>query len=293
MTNISTRPDAMAVGPSIPRGQVTASLNFFGPPADASERPFNNVDPVAGQPDRNYSDVVEQVPINDVRGREADFTLDKDAFAILLSQPPSAEKQFVDDESIKANYYPEVEKLLLEQIKGSEKVYIFDHTIRRADPTSPRNPVQRVHVDQTASSVEKRVKRYYSPEEAERLLQGRYRIVNVWRPLNETPVESFPLAFASSSTLAEEDVVPIEHRYPDGYRGETAAIRHSPNQKWYYLSGMTGDERVLLECFDSESLKPGSKIGGRVPHSAFIDPRTREGAEARASIEIRALVFGP
>jgi hypothetical protein len=56
---------------------------------------------------------------------------------------------------------------------------------------------------------------------------------------------------------------------------------------------MTGDERVLLECFDSDSLKDGSGVqGGRVPHSAFEDPRTREGAVGRESIEVRALVFG-
>lgn len=62
----------------------------------------------------------------------------------------------------------------------------------------------------------------------------------------------------------------------------------------YYLSGMTGDEQILLECFDSEALKDGSAVkGGRVPHSAFADPRTREGAEGRESIEVRALVFGP
>jgi hypothetical protein len=56
---------------------------------------------------------------------------------------------------------------------------------------------------------------------------------------------------------------------------------------------MTGSERLLLECFDSESLKPGSNIKGRVPHTAFEDPRTRAEAEGRESIEVRALVFGP
>ena len=31
---------------------------------------------------------------------------------------------------------------------------------------------------------------------------------------------------------------------------------------------------------------------GRVPHTAFVDPRTPEGAPGRESIEVRALVFG-
>lgn len=57
---------------------------------------------------------------------------------------------------------------------------------------------------------------------------------------------------------------------------------------------MRDNERLFLECFDSESLKPGSKVqGGRVPHTAFQDSRTPKGAKGRESIEVRALVFGP
>ncbi|UNI20176.1 hypothetical protein JDV02_006292 [Purpureocillium takamizusanense] len=279
---------------SVPRGDVTATLNYYHPPADKSAAPFNFVNtPPPGQPQRNYSDAEHATLIRDLRGREADFTLDRDAFQVLGGVPESAERDFVDDDSIRRNYYPEVERLLLDAVPGANKVRIFDHTIRRASPNAERSPVTRVHIDQTAPSVEKRVRRYFDADEADTLLRGRYRIVNVWRPLNKNPVESFPLAFASTSTLEDADVVPIEHRYADGYLGQTAAIRHNPAQSWYYLSGITGSERILLECFDSESLKPGSKIGGRVPHSAFVDPRTRPDAEGRESIEVRALVFGP
>lgn len=282
----------MAVATAVPRGPVTAALHFYKAPEDDSV-PYNNVDPNPGQPLRNYFDTTQDVTISDIRGSETKYTLDHDAFQVLQDVPESKEKEFVDDASIEKNYYPEVEKLLLENIPGSNKIYIFDHTIRRTGPDEVRQPVTRVHIDQTAKSVAKRVERYF-PDEAEKLLQGRYRIVNVWRPLNKNPVESFPLGFASTSSLETDDVIPIEHRYQKtGYVGETAAIRHNAAQKWYYLSGMTGSERLFLECFDSESLKPGSKIGGRVPHSAFIDPRSRPDAEGRESIEVRALVFGP
>lgn len=282
----------MAVATAVPRGPVTASLHFYKPPEDDSV-PYNNVDPNPGQPLRNYFDTTEDVTISDIRGSETDYNLDKDAFQVLLGVPESKETEFVDETSIQEKYYPEVEKLLLDNIPGSNKVHIFDHTIRRTGPNENRQPVTRVHIDQTAKSVAQRVERYF-PEEAERLLQGRYRIVNVWRPLNKNPVESLPLGFASTSSLESTDVIPIEHRYQQtGYVGETAAIRHNASQKWYYLSGMTGNERLFLECFDSESLKPGSKIGGRVPHSAFIDPRSPPDAEGRESIEVRALVFGP
>ncbi|KJZ75819.1 hypothetical protein HIM_04643 [Hirsutella minnesotensis 3608] len=283
----------MGLSTVVPRGDVVATLHYYGPPLDEGALPFTHVGtPPAGEPQRNYSDAAHETLVRDVRGREPHFTLDNDAFQVMAGVPPSRETAFVEDESIWQNYYPEVERLLLDAIPGSSRVYIFDHTVRRANQAASRSPLTRVHIDQTALAAAQRVRRYL-PDEADSLLRGRYRIVNVWRPLNKDPVESFPLSFASTSTLHHDDVVPIERRYPDGYLGQTAAIRYNPAQKWYYLSGMTADEALLLECFDSESLKPGSRIGGRVPHTAFVDPRTRPGAVGRESIEVRALVFGP
>ncbi|KAI1804517.1 hypothetical protein F4811DRAFT_271750 [Daldinia bambusicola] len=283
---------------TVPRGPVTAKINFNERPAPGVVA-FNYVEkPPAGEPQRNLGIDTREVAIADVRGRESEYTLDRDAFQIVQGVPPSAEESasgsgFADDASIAKNYYPEVEQLLLENIPGSSRVFIFDHTIRRAGPDAPRRAVLLAHIDQTPYSAAKRVRRHMG-DDAESLLEGRYRIVNVWRTLNKNPVEATPLAFASSSTLDDGDVIPVEHRYPTGYVGQTAAIAYNPAQKWHYLSGMTGDERLLLECFDSEGAKENSGVaGGRLPHTAFEDPRTRPDAEGRESIEVRALVFGP
>jgi len=275
----------------IPRGDAIVTLNYMRLPEDGSA-PYNYVEPQPeGHPQRNFGDIDIQVPIHDIRGRESEYSLDKDAFAVVSQVPESAERNFVDDDSIKENYYPEVQQLILDNVPGSNKVFIFDHTIRRSNPNAHRAPVNRVHIDQTLKSAIQRV-RQHLPEEAETLLNGRYRIINIWRPLNG-PVQASPLAFASSSTLNNEDLVPVEHRYPDR-TGETAGIRYNEGQKWHYLSGMRNDERLFLECFDSESLKADTNVqGGRVPHTAFKDPRTPEGARGRESIEVRALVFGP
>jgi hypothetical protein len=275
----------------IPRGDTNVTLNYFSPPKDGSV-PFNFVEnPPAGQPQRNFGDFDIKVPIKDIRGHEDEYTLDRDAFKVVSNLPDSAEPEFENDDSIKKNYYPEVEKLMLDHVPGSHRVVIFDHTIRRSTPGAPRAPVTRVHIDQTRKSAIQRVHKH-APEDAEKLLKGRYRIINIWRPLNG-PVQANPLGFASSSTLKDEDLIPIEHRYPDR-TGEIAGIRYNEGQKWHYLSGMRNDERLFLECFDSEAFAPGTKVqGGRVPHTAFTDPRTPEGAVGRDSIEVRALVFGP
>jgi hypothetical protein len=193
-------------------------------------------------------------------------------------------EDWTDDETIQRVYYPEVEKLLLDTVPGSHKIFLFDHTIRR--PNHNRAPVTRVHIDQTAKSTEARV-RHHLPDEADTLLQGRYRIINIWRPF-KGPIQAHPLAVADSATVRDEDLIPVEHRYPDR-NGETAAVQHNDGQKWYYWSGMTSDERLLLKCYDSDAIVGGR---GRVPHTAFEDPRTPKDAPGRESIEVRALVFG-
>lgn len=270
------------------RGPVTSELQFYDPPADGSA-PYQYAgdlfdNPPPGEPQRNFGQAAHKVEIQDIRGREHLFTLDHNAFE-ALSNVPSGEENFRDD-SIKRVYYPEVERLLLENVPGANRIVLFDYTIRRADPHSARNPVTRVHIDQTPASAEARV-RHHLPEEADELLRSRYRIINVWRPLNG-PVLSFPLAIADSATVEDRDLVGVQHRYPDR-NGETAGVKYNPSQQWYYWSGMQNNERLLLKCFDSDE-----NLGkwGRVPHTAFVDPRTPEGAPGRESIEVRALVFG-
>jgi len=267
----------------IPRGPVTATLNFFQDPVDGS-KPHNYVEkPPEGQPQRNFGENVVEVQMNDIRDHESDYWLEKDAFQ-AVSGIPSEEKDFTDDEHIKKVYYPEVEKLILDNVPGAHKVTLFDHTVRRSNPNAPRAPVTRVHVDQTARSTEWRV-RLHNPEDADELLKGRYRIINIWRPINGK-VQALPLGFASADTTKDEDLVPVEHRYPHR-NGETAAVRYNPGQKFFYWSGMDDDERLFLKCYDSQD-----GVGQRVPHTAFVDPRTPEGAKGRESIEVRALVYG-
>lgn len=265
----------------IARGPVTSTLSFYKPPTDGS-KPFNYVEkPPEGQPQRNFGDSDIPIEIQDIRSKEKSFNLDTNAFA-AFHVPPSAEKDFISDDSVKKNYYPEVERFILQNVDGAKRVLLFDHTIRRANPNATRAPVTRVHIDQTRASAEARV-HHHLPDEASALLQGRVRIINVWRPINGA-VESFPLAFADSTSVPDEAMVGIQHRYPDR-TGETAAVKYMDGLKWHYWSGMENEERLMLQCYDSEK-------GARVPHTAFVDPRSPAGAKPRESIEVRALVFG-
>lgn len=174
---------------------------------------------------------------------------------------------------------------------GASRVFIFDHTIRRQSPStgsssSPaRGPVQRVHIDQSFDAALSRVP-YHLPEEAPELLKGRIQIINVWRPIKT--IQRDPLAIAEANSVSDDDLVVIELVYPKR-RGETYGVRYRNDQKWFYKSGLTPDEVILIKCFDSKT----DGRARRVPHTAFADPNAPVEAPPRESIEIRALVFHP
>ncbi|KAI4232323.1 MAG: hypothetical protein L6R40_007423 [Gallowayella cf. fulva] len=144
----------------IPRGPITAFLNFYNPPL-TGEKPYNYVEaPPSGFPQRNYTDTSHSIEIHDLRGRENLYNLSTHAFAAIQPATPSAATRstFDSDAAIRQIYFPEVEALLL-QATAANKVLLFDYTIRLATPGAPRAPVNRVHIDQTAASAAQRPKR--------------------------------------------------------------------------------------------------------------------------------------
>jgi hypothetical protein len=95
-----------ATKPTAPH-HVSTKLNYYKDPGDGSEPHPSYV----GKPE-TYERPTEQldVVVNDIRGDEKSYTLDKTGFEIY--QHESKEKDFLDDEQIKAVYYPETEQLL-------------------------------------------------------------------------------------------------------------------------------------------------------------------------------------
>ena len=267
------------------KAPVLAELNFYKPTEDG-EKPHQYM--FTHDPPRNFGDVTHLVPINDIRGHESEYTLDKNGFQVVHA--PSKEKEFKDDESIKTGYYKEVEELL-KKVTGAHKVVIFDHTIRRAipgqaDKPSSRGPVGRVHIDQTPWAGEERV-RLHTGDEAEKLQSERVRIINVWRPINGA-VEDHPLALADYQTVDwDNDLVPVALKY-EHRDGETFSVKYDPNLRFYYKSKIDSDEVYLIKCYENRYEDGKARL---TPHTAFTDPNTPDNAKPRESIEVRALVF--
>lgn len=141
-----------------------------------------------------------------------------------------------------------------------------------------------MHVDQSFEAARMRVQ-HELPHDANRLLQGRVRIINVWRPIHHA-VAHKPLALADWRSLnVDRDLVPVRYIYPD--RDSSAfSVRYNATHRWHYLSSQTPDEVTLIKCYDSALDR-----ARLAPHSAFVDTTSPPSAPPRHSIEVRCLVF--
>ncbi|TFK61299.1 hypothetical protein BDN72DRAFT_849813 [Pluteus cervinus] len=282
---------------------MSSSTPPTGPPTTTSALVFSdeprggaraymvvNVNPLTGERDRNFDIAEKPVVVENLRGQEHLHTLDNSGFQ--LGYHPASHKAFLGDEDIVQEYYPESVELL-KKVTGASKVVIFDHTIRRRRPgqldsdESKRQPVAQTHVDQTPSASIARVHRHLPPSEAPSLLQRRFQIINLWRPINHSAVD-WPLALCDYRSIDPKgDVFPVtlvfQHR-----EGETFRVKYNPDQKWKYFYGVTPEEYILIKCFDS--LQDGS-VALYTPHTGFDDSTTPPGTPFRESIELRALVF--
>jgi hypothetical protein len=269
-----------------PRLGVGAELQFL---VRSSEKPRTyTFDPPDGGLRSNAHYAPQRVRISDARRDAAAFTLDREGFAFV--QHASAVRDFWNEDEVRQVYYPEAERLIREHT-GADRVFVFDHTLRRRVPEAedraaglPRQPATRVHVDQTLKSGPQRV-RDLLPDEADALLRGRVQIINLWRPI-VGPLWDSPLALCDARTVDFEDLVASDLIFPDRV-GETYAVTYNPAQHWSYVPGMTPSEALLIKCYDSAD-------DGRArfaPHTAFIDPDAPWDAPPRQSIELRTLVF--
>lgn len=265
---------------------VTAELNYLAP-TPGKPRTYA-LDPPPGEPKSTALPEPHLLPIFDARPIAKDLSLDREGFALV--RYPTVVKDFYDDREVRSLYYPAVEAFLRATL-NADRVFIFDHTVRKRTEGAPdvrdgtpRQPATRVHVDQTHLSGRNRVFEHL-PDEAAELLKGRVQVINLWRPIRG-PVLDAPLAMADGRTVDPDDLIASDLIYPNR-SGETYSVRYNPGHRWYYVPRMTADEALLLKCYDSAT-DGRTRFG---PHTAFIDPTTPADAAPRESIEVRTLVF--
>ncbi|HEX9686620.1 MAG TPA: CmcJ/NvfI family oxidoreductase [Burkholderiales bacterium] len=237
---------------------------------------------------RSGAHELRRMSIRNGRELAGELSLEENGFVFVRHE--TRVRDFFDPGQVKATYYPEVERLIRE-VSGAARVVLFDHTVRSGDEQERearlvREPVLSAHNDYTEWSGPQRV-RDILPDEAEALLQRRFAIIQVWRAINQ-PIQSNPLAIADAKSVAFEDFLLAERRYPNRV-GQTYRLMYNPNHRWYYFPQMRREEALVFKVYDSER-------DGRArftPHTSFEDPQSPPGAPSRQSIEARALAFFP
>jgi hypothetical protein len=105
-----------------------------------------------------------------------------------------------------------------------------------------------VHVDQTTASAVARVRRHLPPEDVEGLLQRRFQIVNLWRPIHHIALD-WPVALCDFDSVGRSrDPVPHTLKYSDR-DGETYGAQWNVRYRGKYVRGtrMTPEEGVLIK----------------------------------------------
>ena len=108
----------MPLDVSVTPKSVTATLHYL---LRGAEKPVRYVsEPPLGAPAYNGIDDPHEVRIEDARGREGEFTLDRNGFTLVHA--PTQVRDFYSPEEVKNVYYPEVERLLKEKLGAAMDV---------------------------------------------------------------------------------------------------------------------------------------------------------------------------
>ena len=265
-------------------GTIEGDIVYYRPsePVPADARPDFERLPLAA----------ERVPIQDMRGRESEFSLDRHGFALVPAA--TAVIDFHDRAEVERVYVPEV-RALLRSVAGCAHTVVSSPGLVRVSRRSAERPEGAAptgnfaHADFSLKSGEFWLRRTLPPDEAEARLKKRYAIFNVWRTFSPPP-QDVPLALCDARSVAPSDIqncmLTLARPGGEAITWENTAYKHNGNHRWFYCSDMKRDEAFIFRSFDSHP-----DFARHVPHTAFEDLTCPDSAPPRSSLEIRLLAF--
>src|SRR5207237_8235572 len=124
-----------------------------------AEKPaYYGIEPPPGVPRWNGIDDPREVRIEDARGRESEFTLDRNGFALIKAT--TAMTDFYSPDEIRRVYYPEIERLVRDTL-GASRVFVFDHNVRNATRPGMPVPSRKVPHEHTVKYSSRRVRDHH------------------------------------------------------------------------------------------------------------------------------------
>ena len=231
------------------------------------------------------------VPIYNVRDEPISY--DVQGFALFPHR--TAVTNFRDPEQIREIYRPELEEIV-HDVTGASKVVVWKGGAARLAPRSKEfgaagttYPSPTIHGDYTENSAPGVITELLGEEEARTWLNKRYAIFSLWRTFSEPP-QDVPLCLLDYTTVD----VKAQRQLGDVYYGkgpkrmhlEGSGYLYSAAHRWCYFRDMTPSELLVIKTYDSDHTK-----AWQTPHTSFVDPSAPKDAPARASLDIRAVVF--
>jgi hypothetical protein len=283
---------------------VEAEINYLLPGPDINRRFV-----AAGVEVNTGSYGPFKVKVRDGRAIKRHFTLDTHGF--VLADSKSAVGDFFDKAEVDRLYLKEVASEVA-RLTGASFVAPMGWMIRnsgdmsrfkRADgPYTHQGGVQppagEAHIDTEPSRADRQAAAIYRKFRPDGPGFKRFIYSSFWRTFSEPP-QDCPLAVCDNRSVGDDEGVPnvlyivdkipegdgLFAPMPDADQPAAAIFRYNPNHRWWYFSGMTRDEVILLKFHDSDR-----SVAWRTPHTAFWDTSFPDRKE-RSSIECRSVAF--
>ncbi|KAI8652086.1 hypothetical protein NCS56_01425400 [Fusarium sp. Ph1] len=282
---------------ALPKREVNLEFLDDSDPKYKTEKPYYSNVPFT-ETDAPSTNVVSKkscVTLHDIRGNENIFSLDVHGFELI--KHPLDFDQWQDGHKVVRDVYPGIIELLKGQLGEDVRVVVFDHTLRRSrdangstsmyegDSFAP--PSRVAHVDQTYEATVEQIKLGFK-DEAEKILESRFRIINVWHPIRG-PVRQHPFVLCDYRT-AKSDFIPCDLIYPHTIT-EIMVFRNSASQKWYFIDQQVPHEAWIFKIMDSQSLIDPN-VAEFSAHTSFFEEGEALAECVRESVEFRAYIFG-
>ena len=251
-----------------------------------------------------------KVRVRDGRPIRREFTLDTHGF--VLADHQSQVKDFFDKDEVDALYPAEAIEAV-KALTGAASVGVMGWMVRTSGDVASRQrrdgsyshqggvqpPAGEAHIDTVPERADRLAQMVYERMFPEGKGYSRFLYASLWRAFSPPP-QDYPLAVCDARTVRPDEGVPntmfVVDKLPDEQAMlepmpnedtvPAAAIFHySPDHRWWYFSGMTRDEVMLVKFHDSDRSR-----AWRTPHTAFHDP-SFPNARIRESIECRIVAY--
>ncbi|KAK7992997.1 tetratricopeptide repeat domain-containing protein [Apiospora saccharicola] len=274
-----------------------------------TEKPYSLRFPPNGIPEFPQSNVKRakhQIQLRNMR-KVTDLNVDTCGFGLLRSPCTISYEDFKDRTKIQHTY--------LTDLCSDLKTALKANLVRRRHESFPIStgenyghdqPTAMAHIDFTVQEGERMIRILFG-QAADKVLQGRWQIMNAWRPIRG-PLNDWPLGLCDTRTVDfATDTMPGDIVFRK-FVTENLQIHHNPRQAWYWLPGQTVDEVLIFKSAESDgTCAQGMHNGSQshilsdfinadkqtaVPHAGFYNPNVTPEDLPRESIDCRLLGMG-